>query len=171
MRHASIYRIIRHDGAAWLLAVLGTFMFAMSCSDFLRAYGILSPLHQHCGPPLSLIDHRDSGITFAVIASVLFLLLFRRMARIKFIISNGPHTLATVSGTTHVKNGVCIGLTLAHNEQTQSAMTVVSKSNQAVGITVGDVVEVAINPDNPKQVLIVDLYVRTNPAAQRPPAN
>lgn len=157
MQQVSIRKIILNDYAAFLLTVGGPVMLAIS--GFAAVFGFVPRFRRRGGrvvePELAYVL-----CAAAIVATViLFVLLARRIARIKATLVSGPRVKAKVLGIAFIKDRgrVEFDYTLDGRQFTTGAA--IMKNKQTTAISPGDEIEVAIDRADPTRAFVVDLYL------------
>jgi hypothetical protein len=93
-----------------------------------------------------------------VVTVVLFYLLSRRISRIKRILADGSRTKARVLQIGFVKDRGRIEFEYTHNGRQYRTGVAVMKNKQTTAISQGDEIEVAVDPDDPRNAFVLQLY-------------
>jgi len=94
-----------------------------------------------------------------VVTVILFVLLARRIARIKATLVSGPRVKAKVLGIGFMKDRGRVEFEYTLEGQHYASGAAIMKNKQTTAISPGDEIEVAIDRADPTRAFVVDLYL------------
>jgi hypothetical protein len=152
----SLSRIILNDYGAFLLAIGGP--IALVISAFTAAFGFIPSIRGRGGQEVDPQFMMGMCVVAGIITILLFFLLSRRISRIKRILIDGQRTRAKVLEISFFKDRGRIEFEYTHGDQQHKTGAAVMKNKVATAISPGDEVDVALDPDNSRKALVVQLY-------------
>ena len=158
MSEISTIKVIKNDFGAFLLTIFGPIMLALSA--YTAVTGVVPAYRRRGG---GTIDPDTSSALFvgsAILTIVLFLLLLRRISRLKRILRTGPRALAMVTGIGFVKDRGRVEFRYVHEGRLHDSGSAIMKNPATQELAKGTQVEVALDPANPKKALIIQLFER-----------
>jgi hypothetical protein len=149
--------IILNDYAAFIMAITGPMALVVSACALL--FGLIPRVRNRGGHdevPFEL----SVGLFVAsvILTAILFFFLSRRLARIKRIFAEGTRTKAKVVEVRFDKDRGRIEFEYPIDGQIHRTGNAIMKNKKTSSFALGDEIEVALDPENPRKALLVQLY-------------
>ena len=158
MSEISTLKVIKNDFGAFLLAIFGP--ISLIISGYVAVTGVLPRFRGRGGGAVDPETNTLFLVASAILTVILFLLLLRRISRLKRILRTGPRVQALVTGISFVKDRGRVEFRYVHEGRLHDSGCAIMKNPTTEALTKDEQIEVAIDPANPKKALIVELFAR-----------
>ena len=97
-------------------------------------------------------------VVATILTVLLFVLLAKRIAKIKRILNTGPRATATITDISFFKDRGRVEFQYTNNSQEHNTGAAIMKNKQTETFTAGSQIEVVLDPERPSKAMIVELY-------------
>ena len=155
-RIPAIWKIVKHDNAAFLLASCGAILVAMAI--FVRISGVM-PSHRH-NEVVDVDPEAANAIlrNTCLVAGVLWIPAALRVLRIRDLFESGSEVRATVRKVSRFKGYSTIDLDFLFAGAVRSSRSTIRRSARAKAVGPGSLVGVIVDPTKPSRLVLADLY-------------
>ena len=158
MSEISTLKVIKNDLGAFLLTIIGPIFLIIS--GYAAVTGGIPSFRGRGGGTVDSETGTALFVGAAILTVLLFLLLFRRISRLRRILSSGPRAQALVTGIEFVKDRGRVEFRYVHDGRQHDTGCAIMKNQSTEALTKDAKIEVAIDPANPGKALIVQLFAR-----------
>ena len=156
MKEISTGKVIKNDYAAFLMTIGGPIFLAISA--FTAAFGLIPSVRGRGGQDVDPQFAVGMCVVAAILTVLLFVLLAKRIAKIKRILNTGPRVTATITDINFFKDRGRVEFQYTHDSHEHNTGAAIMKNKQTETFAVGSQIEVALDPEHPSKAMIVELY-------------